>query len=134
MKTDFSTSVVAQNAKVWYSNEELDEFKKIILQKQEMAQKELEYLREQIQDNASNGANNRVSILEGAGEAAEKEHLTEMASRQSQFIISLEMALYRIHNKTYGICRASGKLIPADRLRAVPHATLCIEAKQSRES
>lgn len=121
--------------KTRYSDEELQEFKQLILAKLDKATQEYEQLRQQV--NSSNG--NDVAdtsptfraLEEGAG-TLEKEHAARMAERQRQFIKHLQAALVRIENKTYGICRATGKLIPKERLRAVPHATLGIDAKQNQ--
>lgn len=116
-----------------YSDEELLEFKEIIEKKLASARQELQYLQEQISNASDNGTNDTTSKFNGIEDGVdmmEKEYLTQMASRQIQFIKHLENALVRIENKTYGICRETGKLISRERLRAVPHATLSIEAKK----
>lgn len=121
-----------QEEKSRYSDEELQEYRKIIEDKLESARTELKYLQEQI-SNADNGTNDTTSKFNGIEDGVdmmEKEYLTQMASRQIQFIKHLENALVRIENKTYGICRETGKLISPERLKAVPHATLSIEAKK----
>ncbi len=118
-----------------YSDEELQEFKDLIMQKLESARKELNYLQDQI-SNAGNGTSDtsaKFNGIEDGVDMMEKEYLTQMASRQIQFIKHLENALIRIENKTYGICRETGKLISKERLRAVPHATLSIEAKKRKK-
>jgi RNA polymerase-binding transcription factor len=121
--------------KTRYSDEELMEFKEIIEKKMDSAQKELKYLQEQISRSAGNDSAdtiNRFHGIEDGVDSMEKEYLTKMAGRQIQFIKHLENALARIQNKTYGICRDTGKLISKERLRAVPHATLSIEAKRNK--
>lgn len=121
--------------KTRYSDEELQEFKDIIEKKLESARSELTYLQEQISnsDNGTNDTVNKFNGIEDGVDSMEKEYLTQMASRQIQFIKHLENALIRIQNKTYGICRETGKLISKERLRAVPHATLSIEAKMAKD-
>ncbi len=121
--------------KTRYSDEELQEFKEIISKKLDSARDELKYLQEQISnsDNAANDTVNKFNGIEDGVDSMEKEYLTQMASRQIQFIKHLENAMIRIENKTYGICRETGKLISKERLRAVPHATLSIEAKMAKD-
>lgn len=117
-----------------YSDEELNEFKELILGRLENARKELAYLQGLItrKDEAgTEDTENRYMNMEDGSGAMEREQLAQLASRQIQFINHLEKALMRIENKTYGICRVTGKLIDKARLRAVPHATLSIEAKRS---
>lgn len=121
--------------KTRYSDEELQEFKQIILAKLEKATNEYEQLRQQViggDDNGVNDTSHTFKALEEGADTLEKEHAARMAERQRQFIKHLQAALVRIENKTYGICRATGKLIPKERLRAVPHATLGIDAKQNK--
>ena len=115
-----------------YSDEELEEFRQIILKKLEKAQKDLELLTESYttgNDNDTNDTSPTFKVLEEGYQVFSKEENSKFAARQQKFIKSLENALVRIENKTYGICRVTGKLIPKDRLRSVPHATLSIEAK-----
>ena len=119
--------------KTRYGDAELQEFKELIEKKLEAARNELSYLQEQIKD-LSNDSESRVMGLEDGTGTLEKEYLNQMASRQIQYINHLENALVRIENKTYGICRVTGKLIKKERLRAVPHATLSIEAKNMRKT
>lgn len=117
-----------------YSDEELNEFRQLINQRLESARKELAYLQGLItrKDEAgTEDTENRFMHMEDGSGAMEREQLAQMASRQIQFINHLEKALIRIENKTYGICRVTGQLIDKARLRAVPHATLSIEAKKS---
>ena len=120
--------------KTRYSDEELEGFRAIILKKLEKAK--IDY--EQLRDGVTNSEGNDVSdtsptfkVLEEGATTLTKEESGRLAQRQMKFIQNLQAALVRIENKTYGICRETGKLIPAERLRAVPHATLSIEAKVS---
>lgn len=117
-----------------YSDAELQEFKELITDKLENSRNELKYLQEQINRSGDMGddSDTRFSGLEDGSATMEREYLNQMASRQIQYIQHLEKALVRIENKTYGICRDTGKLISAERLRAVPHATLSIEAKKAQ--
>lgn len=117
-----------------YSDEELNEFKDLIVGRLDAARKELIYLQGLItrKDEAgTEDTENRYMNMEDGSGAMEREQLAQLASRQIQFINHLEKALMRIENKTYGICRVTGKLIDKARLRAVPHATLSIEAKKT---
>jgi DnaK suppressor protein len=120
--------------KTRYSDDELEEFRAIILDKLEKARLDFEQLR----DGVTNSEGNDVSdtsptfkVLEEGATTLSKEESGRLAQRQMKFIQNLQAALIRIENKTYGICRETGKLIPKERLRAVPHATLSIEAKES---
>ena len=115
-----------------YSDSELGEFRDLIMKKLETAKKELAYLQGLItrKDEGGDMEDGRYMTMEDGSMSMEREQLSQMASRQIQFIDHLEKALMRIENKTYGICRVTGKLIDKARLRAVPHATLSIEAKQ----
>lgn len=115
-----------------YSDKELLEFKNLIDEKMEAAKGELKYLNDQINrkdDNGTDDTENKFGSIEDGSVAMEREYMSQMATRQSTYIDHLEKALLRIDNKTYGICRVTGKLIDKERLRAVPHATLSIEAK-----
>lgn len=135
---DFNRSILdvpeQQQGPVYrYSDEELNEFKELIIGRLESARKELLYLQGLItrKDEAgTEDTENRYMNMEDGSGAMEREQLAQLASRQIQFINHLEKALVRIENKTYGICRVTGKLIDKARLRAVPHATLSIEAKK----
>jgi RNA polymerase-binding transcription factor DksA len=116
-----------------YSDVELGEFRELINRKLDAAKKELAYLQGLITRKDEMGGDNddaRYMTMEDGSMSMEREQLSQMASRQITFIDHLEKALMRIENKTYGICRVTGKLIDKARLRAVPHATLSIEAKQ----
>lgn len=123
------------NEKSRYSDDELLEFKELINKKMEASQSELKYLQEQINRTSDIGddSDTKFSGLEDGSATVEREYLNSMASRQIQYIQHLEKALMRIENKTYGICRETGKLISKERLRAVPHATLSIEAKNAQK-
>ena len=118
--------------KTRYSDEELNEFREIILKKLEKARKDLELLTEAYTSSEENGTSDTsptFKVLEEGNQVMSKEENGKLAARQQKFINSLENALIRIENKTYGVCRESGKHIPKERLRAVPHATLSIDAK-----
>ena len=120
------------NEKVRYSDEELQEFKELILEKLAQAKEEYEMLRGAVNHSASNDTEDTsptFKVLEEGASSLSKEESGQLAARQYKFIQNLENALIRIENKTYGICRATGKLIPKERLRLVPHATLSVEGK-----
>ena len=122
--------------KTRYCDEELMEFKALILEKLELAKREYEQLMDALMNRSGNGVDDTMptyKILEEGSMTQTKEELTNMAARQQKFIQGLKAALVRIENKTYGICRVTGKLIPKERLRAVPHATLSIEAKLTQK-
>lgn len=119
---------------VRYTDAELMEFRELISRKLESARKEWSYLQGLISrkdDTGGDESENRYMTMEDGSLSMEREQLGQMASRQVNFIDHLEKAIMRIENKTYGICRVTGKLIDKARLRAVPHATLCIEAKMN---
>jgi len=117
--------------KTRYSDEELQEFKVLIEEKLEKATEQLNFTLNQLEEYAEN-ADSKIKGLDDGISTAESERLTQMAGRQRKHIQHLENALIRIQNKSYGVCRVTGKLISKERLRAVPHATLSIEAKQKR--
>jgi RNA polymerase-binding transcription factor DksA len=124
---------MAEQEKTRYSDNELAEFKVLILDKLEKAKADYELLRSTITHSADNDTEDTsptFKVLEEGAATLSKEESGRLAQRQLKFIQHLEAALVRIENKTYGICRETGKLIPKERLRIVPHATLCIEAKQ----
>jgi RNA polymerase-binding transcription factor DksA len=132
-KSVLDTPVLEQNGPTMrYSDIDLAEFKEIITKKLDAAKKELAYLQGLItrRDEGGDMDEARYMTMEDGSVSMEREQLSQMASRQITFIDHLEKALMRIENKTYGICRVTGKLIDKARLRAVPHATLSIEAKQ----
>jgi DnaK suppressor protein len=124
-----------ENSKNRYSDAELEEFREIILKKLEKAQNDLTLLTESYttgNDHDTNDTSPTFKVLEEGYQVFSKEENSKFAARQSKFIKALENALVRIENKSYGICRVTGKLIPKDRLRVVPHATLSIEAKRNQ--
>ncbi|VAW29761.1 DnaK suppressor protein, putative, partial [hydrothermal vent metagenome] len=115
-----------------YSTEELEEFRQIIMEKLEKARADLKLLTEAYTNSSgadTNDTSPTFKVLEEGQQVLSKEENSRMAARQQRFINNLENALVRIENGTYGICRETGKLISKERLRAVPHATLSIEAK-----
>lgn len=136
-RPDFTKSVLdtpeIEKAKsvIRYSDSDLVEFKEIILRKLDAAKKELAYLQGLItrRDEGGDMDEGRYMTMEDGSVSMEREQLSQLASRQIQFIDHLEKALMRVENKTYGICRVTGILIDKARLRAVPHATLSMEAK-----
>ena len=116
--------------KTSYTDEELQEFRELIMQKLEQAIRDYDLLRESAVDYQSNDVADTQPTFKAEGAASlSKGEAGRMAERLLKFIHNLQAALRRIENKTYGICRQTGKLIPKERLRAVPHATLSIEAK-----
>lgn len=115
-----------------YSDEELEEFRAIIMKKLENAKADLKILSEALSNTHDNGTDDTsptFKVLEEGYQVLSKEENGKLAARQQKFIINLENALIRIENKSYGICRVTGKLIAKERLRIVPHATLSMEAK-----
>ena len=118
-----------------YSDAELEEFKALILDKIAKAERDLEIIRGTYLNHAGNGTEDTSPTFkpfEEGSETMSKEANAQLAARQDKFIRDLRNALVRIENKTYGICRVTGKLISRERLLAVPHATLSIEAKKQR--
>lgn len=118
--------------KTRYSDAELHEFKDIIVEKIRIAKEELSSLALSLSNPNVNGTDDTAGTyktLEDGSATLEKESINQLAARQKKFIENLEAALIRIENKTYGICRETGKLIPKERLRVVPHTTLSMEAK-----
>ena len=123
----------APEMKVRYSDEELQEFKAIILQMLDIAKKQYKTLRDVVTHGSSNDIEDTsptFKVMEEGAMTLSKEEAGALAQRQFKFIQNLEAALIRIENKTYGVCRMTGKLIPKERLRLVPHATLTVEAKE----
>ncbi len=121
--------------KTRYSDAELEEFRQIIHEKLEKAQNDYEMLREGMTNLGGNDVMDTsptFKVLEEGAATLSKEESGRLAQRQMKFIQHLQAALVRIENKTYGVCRETGKLIPKERLRAVPHATLSIEAKTQK--
>ena len=127
-------AVSAETTKVRYSDEELEEFRTIINDMLDKARKEYNTLRRGIMHNGSNDIEDTTpsfkTVEDDGAYQLSKEEASQLAQRQYKFIQNLEAALVRIENKTYGICRETGKLIPKERLRLVPHATLTVEAKE----
>lgn len=135
-KTNIKTSAKADEA-VRYSDDELNEFKELIQKKLDKSKKELEILTDAFSHKDGNNTDDTsptFKLMEDGAEITSKEEIGQLAARQKKFIDNLELALLRIQNKTYGICRVTGKLIPKERLRAVPHATLSMEAKMAQNS
>ncbi|MEB0263625.1 MULTISPECIES: TraR/DksA C4-type zinc finger protein [unclassified Mucilaginibacter] len=121
-----------ENQKTRYSDSELVEFKDLLLEKLRSSKEELNALATSLSSPNANGTDDTAGTyktLEDGSATLEKEQINQLAARQKKFIEQLEAALIRIENKTYGICRETGKLIPKERLRAVPHTTLTMEAK-----
>ena len=119
--------------KTRYSDEELEEFRQIILEKLALAKRDYDQMMDTLTNRDSNDVDDTsptYKALEEGSETQSKEDLMKFAARQQKFIQGLRAALVRIDNKTYGIDRITGKLIPAERLRAVPHATLSVESKE----
>lgn len=124
------------NEKKRYSDEELEEFRAIIDEKLKVARASYKEMMTQLNHSDSNDVidtSPTYKALEEGSEAQSKEEIIQMAQRQQKFILGLEGALVRIKNKTYGIDRETGELIPKERLRAVPHATLSVASKQARK-
>jgi DnaK suppressor protein len=121
-----------ENEKTRYSESDLQEFKGLLLDKLRSAKEELNSLATSLSSPNANGTDDTAGTyktLEDGSATLEKEQINQLAARQKKFIEQLEAALVRIENKTYGVCRETGKLIPKERLRAVPHTTLSMEAK-----
>ena len=121
--------------KTRYTDDELGEFRAIIMDKLETAKRDYDLLKATLMNTDGNDVTDTsptFKVLEEGASTLSKEEAGRLAQRQMKFIQSLQAALVRIENKTYGICRETGKLIPPARLRAVPHATLSIEAKQNQ--
>lgn len=121
--------------KTRFSDNELVEFHEIIVNKIEKAEHDLELIKSAYMNDSNNGTDDTSPTFKGFEEGSEtlsKEENTQLALRQEKFIYNLKNALERIENKTYGICRVTGKLIQKERLRLVPHATLSIEAKRGQ--
>jgi DnaK suppressor protein len=123
---------MSKNSKNKYTDKELEGFRKIINEKIEKAQNDLELIKSAYMNNSTNGTEDTSPTFKSVEEGSEtmsKEANTQLALRQEKFIRDLKNALVRIENKTYGVCRVTGKLIDKKRLNIVPHATLSIEAK-----
>ncbi|NVK65993.1 MAG: TraR/DksA C4-type zinc finger protein [Flavobacteriales bacterium] len=121
--------------KTRYSDDELKEFQDLINGKLKEAKEDLELLRGSLSHNDDHGTNDTgrtFNMMEDGSDTLSREEVAQLASRQEKFIANLNNALVRIENKTYGICRVTGKLIRKERLKLVPHATLSIEAKNAQ--
>ena len=126
---------MADQEKTRYNDAELEEFRVIIEKKIEKAEADLQLLREQFANDMNNGTDDtspQFKSFEEGSMVMSKERNSQLASRQEKFIRDLKNAIMRIENKTYGICRVTGKLIDAERLKLVPHATLSMEAKMKQ--
>lgn len=122
--------------KVGYTDEELEEFRTLINDKLEKAQREYDSLRSMLKNTDGNDVADTsptYKVLEEGANTLSKEDTARLAERQRVFINHLKAALVRIDNKTYGVCRVTGKLIPKERLRLVPHATLSVEGKEAKD-
>ena len=122
--------------KTRYSDDELQEFKEIINEKLKLARRDFKQMMEQLRNADNNGVDDiapTYKTLEEGSASQSKEEIAQMANRQQKFITGLEAALVRIENKTYGIDRMTGELIPKERLRVVPHATLSVASKNARK-
>jgi RNA polymerase-binding transcription factor DksA len=126
-----------ENDKTRYTDVELEEFKALINKKLEEAQEDYKLLKGSLSHNDDHGTDDTgrtFNMMEDGSETLSREEVAQLAARQEKFIQSLQAALVRIQNKTYGICRVSGKLIPKERLRLVPHATMSIDAKNAQKN
>lgn len=122
--------------KTRYSDSELQEFRELINEKLKEANEDLKLLKGTLSlsdDHGTDDTGRTFNMMEDGSETLSREEVAQLASRQEKFISNLHSALLRIENKTYGVCRETGKLIPKERLRLVPHATLSIEAKNSQK-
>ncbi len=135
MKKEVKKETKESKEKTRYSDEELAEFKEIILKKLEEATADLDLLKEAYSNSGGADVNDTsptFKVLEEGSQVLSKEENSQLAMRQEKFIRDLQNALIRIENKTYGLCRVTGKLISKERLRSVPHATMSIEAKMAQ--
>lgn len=135
MKKEVKKEIKESKEKTRYSDEELAEFKEIIVKKLEEATRDLDLLKEAYSNSGGADVNDTsptFKVLEEGSQVLSKEENSQLAMRQEKFIRDLQNALIRIENKTYGICRVTGKLISKERLRSVPHATMSIEAKMAQ--
>jgi RNA polymerase-binding transcription factor DksA len=127
---------MATDTKVRYSDSDLNEFKELIEAKIEKAKEHLELLKSSYMNDGNNGTDDTAPTFKAFEEGSatmSKEANTQLAIRQEKFIRDLKNAILRIENKTYGVCRVTGKLINKERLKLVPHATLSIEAKNMQK-
>lgn len=136
---DNEKQVIPSNdpSKVRYTDEELKEFKDLIISKLDEARSDYELLRSSLtlqDDHGTNDTSPTFKLLEDAADVLSKEETAQLAARQEKFIEHLQNALIRVENKSYGVCRVTGKLIPKERLKSVPHATMTIDAKRDKPS
>lgn len=120
-----------------YSDSELQEFKELIIRKLAEANEDYQLLKGSLSHNDDHGTDDTgrtFNMMEDGSETLSREEVAQLAGRQEKFIQNLQAALIRIENKTYGVCRISGKLIPKERLRLVPHATMSIDAKNAQKN
>lgn len=122
-----------EKEKTRYTDSELEEFRELILQKLASAQHDLDLLKKSLSNdnNGTDDTGRSFNMMEDGSDTLSREEIAQLSSRQQKFIQNLQNALIRIENKTYGICRVTGKLISKERLKLVPHATLSIEAKNN---
>jgi DnaK suppressor protein len=135
LNTDSKSIKIMQEERTRYSEEELKEFEQLIRGKLEGTLNELNYIKGGLSKKNDSGTDNTASTaksIEDGADASERENLSQLASRLQKYSIQLENALVRIKNGTYGVCIDSGKLIPKERLRIVPHTQQTIEAKLKR--
>jgi len=128
---------MGKDEKLRYSDTELQEFEDLINEKLEKARAQLNYIKDSLSRKNDSGTDNtagNTKVLEDGADTAEKENLSQLAARQQKFISSLENALVRIKNGTYGVCIDTGKLIQKERLKAVPHTMHSIEAKLAKRN
>jgi len=124
-----------ENELMKYSDADLAEFKEVILKKLDKAKNDLELIKSAYMNDLNNGTDDTsptFKAFEEGSETMSKEANSQLAIRQEKFIRDLKNALFRVENKTYGVCRVTGKLIPKERLLLVPHATMSIEAKNNQ--
>jgi DnaK suppressor protein len=136
-KTNEANNHVGSTVHERYSDEELKEFRALIVAKLEEATADYEMLKGTLRltdDHGTDDTSPTFKLLEDAADVSSKEETAQLASRQEKFIQHLQNALIRVENKSYGVCRVTGKLIPKERLRSVPHATMSVDAKKSNPS
>lgn len=117
-----------------FSDQELEEFRHIIQRKIDKTRDELEYLEASMRHHSADGDSTHTKFMENTAETLSRDQNAELAARLSKFLRNLENAMIRIENKTYGVCKVTGKLIAKERLRAVPHTTMSMEAKTQQQN
>lgn len=123
-----------QEERTRYSDQELEEFRQIIQKKIDKTREELEYLEASMKEESQSQQNEQGKYMENTAETYSRDQNAQLAARLSKFLQNLESAMVRIENRTYGICKSTGKLIAKERLRAVPHTTLSMEAKARQKN